>query len=70
MATPQSNVTFGGADLTYYTGAPSVLATTSNNKYQLSELGFGIVYYSSGIATSSYFSNLTINNPAQFNINF
>lgn len=69
-----SNVTFGSAgNQADYSDMPSLVISTSGSQsvsYSLTELGFGAVYQTGGVDSSSYFANLTNPNAVQFNTAF
>ncbi len=69
-----SGVTFGSAgNQVDYINNPSLVISTSGSQsvsYNLAKLGFGAVYQTGGVDTSSYFANLTNPNPVQFNTAF
>jgi hypothetical protein len=68
-----SNVTLGGSgNADTYAGQPSLVLTTFDfeDTYELSEFGFGLVYQTDGVDSSSYFQNMTTSNKLLFTTNF
>ena len=69
-----SNVTFGSAgNQVDYLNNPSLVVSTSGSQsvsFNLTQLGFGAVYQTGGVDSSSYFANLTNPNAVQFNTAF
>ncbi len=54
-----SAITLGSSGLTAANSASMVVSTDSSAIYGLDTIGFGTVYQTNGVATSSYFSNMT-----------
>lgn len=63
-----------GAPTDYITSKSLTVSTTSAESYgyNVSTFGFGVVYETNGVASSSYFHNMTsaVEYPAYFSINF
>ena len=68
--TVASNITFGSAASSAYTGSSMTISALSNYSYGLSNLGFGIVYQESGKDSSQYFYELPTYYPVKFTTNF
>lgn len=65
-----SNIIIGSNGLTAATSA-ALVVTTNSTTYSLDTFGFGTVYDQSGIASSSYFSNMTTEGaPVLFSVNY
>jgi hypothetical protein len=68
-----SNITFGaGSTVGFETATPLSLSAVvaSNATYALEQVGFGLVYQTDGVDTSSYFANFTSPPSALFTLNF
>jgi hypothetical protein len=68
-----SNITFGaGNTVGFETATPLSLSAVvaSNATYALEQVGFGLVYQTDGVDTSSYFANFTSPPSALFTLNF
>merc|ERR1712127_996673 len=66
-----TNITFGSAASSEYTGMESVSVNAlSNYTYALNNFAFGIVYQSNGVDSSEFFVQLETIYPVEFSINF
>lgn len=65
----QSTITLGSTGLSASSTSMSVSTTNSAATYALTTFGFGTVYQTDGVATSSYFSNMTTA-PVSFSVNY
>lgn len=68
-----SNITFGGAADSEYTGHANMMITAEQDftyAYKLSNLDFGIIYYQDGAASSEYMFALPTEYPVIFTTNF